>query len=93
MRKAHLLSVLALFYHLSIFLIYIIDWNYIPEENVFVQNEFYICEGTLDKRNSSRKSVIEWKGTDQWPYFLWLFGLPVMIQLCIDIAKGVVYKL
>jgi hypothetical protein len=41
LRKAHLLSVLALFYHLAIFLIYIIDWNYVPEEDAWVQNEFY----------------------------------------------------
>ena len=87
MRKAHLLSVLALFYHLAIFAMYIIDWNYIPEENVFVQNEFYVCDVTLDKRNSSRKNVIEWEGTDRWPYFLWIFGLPVICQLCVEYYK------
>ena len=87
MRKAHLLSVLALFYHLAIFAMYIIDWNYIPEENVFVQNEFYVCDFTVDKRNSSRKNIIEWEGTNRWPYFLWLFGLPVICQLCMEYCK------
>lgn len=87
LRKAHLLSVLALFYHLAILLIYIIDWNYVPEADAWVQNEFYVCEDKLTKRNSTRKSVIEWEGTDQWPYFLWLFGLPVICQLCIEYYK------
>ena len=87
LRKAHLLTVLALFYHLAILLIYVIDWNYVPEADAWVQNEFYVCEDKLTKRNSTRKSVIEWEGTDQWPYFLWLFGLPVICQLCIEYYK------
>jgi hypothetical protein len=47
-------------------------------------NVTLVCKDMLDKRNSTRKSVIEWEETDQWPHFLWLFGLPVICQLCIE---------